>query len=38
MTRPKVPKHKRMKPSGKEPSHLDLIRQLPCGGGPYPRR
>ncbi len=28
--RPKVPKHKRMKPSGKAPGHLDLIRQVPC--------
>ena len=28
--RPKVPKHKRVKPSGKSPTHLDLIRQLPC--------
>ena len=28
--KPKVPKHKRMKPSGKSPTHLDLIRQLPC--------
>jgi hypothetical protein len=28
--RPKTPKHKRMKPSGKEPGHLDLIRRVPC--------
>ena len=28
--RPKVPKHKRVKPTGKHPAHLDLIRQLPC--------
>jgi hypothetical protein len=28
--RPKAPNHKRMKPSGKSPTHLDLIRQLPC--------
>lgn len=28
--KPKAPKHRRMKPSGKSPTHLDLIRQLPC--------
>lgn len=28
--KPKVPKHKRMKPSRKAPGHLDDIRQLPC--------
>lgn len=28
--RPKAPRHRRMKPSGKSPSHLDFIRQLPC--------
>lgn len=28
--RPKTPSHKRMKPSGKSPTHLDLIRELPC--------
>jgi len=28
--KPKAPKHKRMKASGKSPTHLDLIRQLPC--------
>lgn len=28
--RAKVPAHKRMKPSGKSPGYLDLIRQLPC--------
>lgn len=28
--RPKTPAHKRMKPSGKSTTHLDLIRQLPC--------
>lgn len=28
--RPKAPAHKRIKVSGKAPSHLDLIRQLPC--------
>lgn len=27
---PKKVAHKRMKPSGKMPSHLDQIRQLPC--------
>lgn len=27
--RPKAPKHKR-KPNGKSPTHLDLIRRLPC--------
>ena len=28
--RPKAPKHQRVRPSGKSPTHLDLIRQLPC--------
>jgi hypothetical protein len=28
--RAKVPAHKRIKPSGKSSTHLDLIRQLPC--------
>lgn len=28
--RAKVPAHKRLKSSGKSPTHLDLIRQLPC--------
>ena len=29
-TTTKYPAHKKIKPSGKSPSHLDLIRQLPC--------
>jgi hypothetical protein len=28
--KPTVPKHRRMKASGKSPTHLDLVRQLPC--------